>query len=30
MIKLWSVLVIKGACTVLALLCIVSVLKIGL
>jgi succinate dehydrogenase / fumarate reductase membrane anchor subunit len=30
MIKLWSVLVIKGACLVLALLCIVAVLKIGL
>ena len=29
-IKLWSVLVIKGACAILALVCIVSVLKIGL
>jgi succinate dehydrogenase / fumarate reductase membrane anchor subunit len=28
--KLWSVLAIKGACLVAALLCIVSVLKIGL
>jgi succinate dehydrogenase / fumarate reductase membrane anchor subunit len=28
--KLWSVLAIKAACVVLALLCIVSVLKIGL
>src|ERR1700710_1690788 len=26
-IKLWSVLVIKGACAILALVCIVSVLK---
>jgi succinate dehydrogenase / fumarate reductase membrane anchor subunit len=30
MVKLWSVFAIKGACMVLALLCIVSVLKIGL
>jgi succinate dehydrogenase / fumarate reductase, membrane anchor subunit len=29
-IKLWTVLVIKAACVILALLCIVSVLKIGL
>jgi succinate dehydrogenase / fumarate reductase, membrane anchor subunit len=29
-IKLWSVLAIKAACVVSALLCIVSVLKIGL
>jgi succinate dehydrogenase / fumarate reductase, membrane anchor subunit len=29
-IKLWSVLAIKGTCLVLALLCIVAVLKIGL
>ena len=29
-IKLWSVLAVKGACVVLALLCIVAVLKIGL
>jgi succinate dehydrogenase / fumarate reductase membrane anchor subunit len=30
MIKMWSVFVIKGVCTLLALVCIVSVLKIGL
>ncbi|HEY4044160.1 MAG TPA: succinate dehydrogenase, hydrophobic membrane anchor protein [Rhodopila sp.] len=30
LIKLWSVLIVKGACAVLALLCIVCVLKIGL
>ena len=29
-IKLWSVLAVKGACVVAALLCIVAVLKIGL
>ena len=29
-VKLWSVFAIKGACMVLALLCIVSVLRIGL
>jgi succinate dehydrogenase hydrophobic anchor subunit len=29
-IKMWSVFATKGACLVLALLCIVSVLKIGL
>jgi succinate dehydrogenase / fumarate reductase, membrane anchor subunit len=29
-IKLWTVLIIKAACLILALLCIVSVLKIGL
>jgi succinate dehydrogenase / fumarate reductase membrane anchor subunit len=29
-IKMWSVFVIKGACLVLALLCVVSVLRIGL
>lgn len=29
-IKLWSALVVKGACVVAALLCIVAVLKIGL
>ena len=29
-IKLWSVLAVKGACLVAALLCIVAVLKIGL
>jgi len=29
-IKLWSLLAIKAACVLLALLCIVSVLKIGL
>jgi succinate dehydrogenase / fumarate reductase membrane anchor subunit len=29
-IKMWSVFAIKGACLVLALLCIVSVLRIGL
>jgi succinate dehydrogenase / fumarate reductase membrane anchor subunit len=29
-IKMWSIFAIKGACTVLALLCIVSVLRIGL
>ena len=29
-IKMWSVFAIKGACVLLALLCIVSVLKIGL
>jgi succinate dehydrogenase / fumarate reductase, membrane anchor subunit len=28
--KLWSVLAVKGACAVAALLCIVAVLKIGL
>ena len=28
-VKLWSVLALKGSCVVLALLCIVSVLKIG-
>src|SRR3984885_11402471 len=29
-IKMWSIFAIKGACLVLALLCIVSVLRIGL
>jgi succinate dehydrogenase / fumarate reductase membrane anchor subunit len=29
-IKLWSLLAVKGACVVAALLCIVAVLKIGL
>jgi succinate dehydrogenase / fumarate reductase membrane anchor subunit len=29
-IKLWSVLAVKGACVVAALLCVVAVLKIGL
>jgi succinate dehydrogenase / fumarate reductase, membrane anchor subunit len=29
-VKLWSVFAVKGACAILALLCIVSVLKIGL
>src|ERR1700688_119388 len=29
-IKLWSVLAVKGACVVAALLCIVAVMKIGL
>ncbi len=29
-IKMWSVFAIKGACVVLALLCIVSVLRIGM
>lgn len=29
-IKLWSVLAVKGACVMAALLCIVAVLKIGL
>ncbi len=29
-IKMWSVFATKGACVVLALLCIVSVLRIGL
>jgi succinate dehydrogenase / fumarate reductase membrane anchor subunit len=29
-IKMWSIFAIKGACAVLALLCIVSVLRIGL
>jgi succinate dehydrogenase / fumarate reductase membrane anchor subunit len=29
-IKLWSVLAVRGACVVAALLCIVAVLKIGL
>ena len=29
-IKMWSIFAIKGACTILALLCIVSVLRIGL
>ncbi len=29
-IKLWSVLAVRGACVVAALLCVVAVLKIGL
>jgi succinate dehydrogenase / fumarate reductase membrane anchor subunit len=29
-VKMWSVFAIKGACAVLALLCIVSVLRLGL
>jgi succinate dehydrogenase hydrophobic anchor subunit len=29
-IKMWSMFAIKGACVVLGLLCIVSVLRIGL
>jgi succinate dehydrogenase / fumarate reductase membrane anchor subunit len=29
-VKMWSMFAIKGACVVLALLCIVSLLKIGL